>query len=228
MPMHFIPDILIVIIISLAVYFGWRKGFVRTVAGLFGGIISFFLARFAANSLGSAVAELLPVPELGENLSAKINDVLLNSEASLSVQSLLEAIGIPSSLTASLREETGSAIAGAAGAAADRVALALTELLGWCLVFILAFVAAALLIRLFGVWLDIFSKLPVVRTLNSLLGGLTGILAGLFLAWLFAILLVWLTPTLGARFDIDLSFIDPSRTCLFRYFAAFNPLRLLF
>lgn len=226
--MEIILDLLLLVIIVLTVCAGYKNGLIKTVAGLFGGIISFFVARFVAGSFSPALAEIMPVPELGDAIAARVNAVLLESDAALSVAALLEGIGLPAGLVGNLREETGSALAGAAANAADSVAAALAELLAWCIVFVVAFILCALLIRLLCVWLNIFAKLPVIRTLNSLLGALAGLLAGLFLAWLFAIVFAWIGPTVAVSGGLDISGLDYSRTFLFQHFSAFNPLKLLF
>lgn len=226
--MELILDLLIVLIVVLTVYAGYKNGFFKTVAGLFGGIISFFVARLAASLLAPRLASLMPVSDLGDQLTGTINSALLESDASLTVLGLLEKIGLPKSLLSNLTADAGQALAGAAGSAADKVALALTELFCFCVIFLIAFILCAVLIRLLFVWLDVFSHLPVIATLNSLLGCLCGVLAGLFFAWMLAIVLNWLGPVLATSFDIDLSAIDLSRTFIFQYFAAFNPLQLLF
>ena len=226
--MEIILDLLLIVIIVLTIYAGFKNGLIKTVAGLFGGIISFFVARGVAGACSPALAEIMPVPELGDAVAAKINAVLLESDAALSVSSLLEGIGLPAGLVGNLQHETGSALAGAAANAADSVAAALAELLSWCIVFLIAFILCALLIRLLCVWLNIFAKFPVIRTLNSLLGALAGLFAGLFLAWLFAIVFAWIGPTVAVSAGLDISGLDYSRTFLFQHFSAFNPLKLLF
>ena len=226
--MIFILDFLIIVIVVLTVYAGFKNGFIKTVAGLFGGIISFFAARGIAGILSPALAEIMPVPTLGDAVAAKVNAVLLESDTAISVGALLEGIGLPAGLVGNLQEETGSALAGAAASAANRVAAALVELLSWCIVFIIAFILCALLIRLLCVWLNIFAKFPIIRTLNSLLGALSGLFAGLFLAWLFAIVFAWIGPTVAVSAGLDISGLDYSRTFFFQYFSAFNPLKLLF
>jgi uncharacterized membrane protein required for colicin V production len=221
-------DLLLVAVFALCVVSGYKNGLVKTVVRLFGGLISFFVARFAASALAPSLAAALPTISLGEKAASSVNNALMNSDAAVTIGELLQKLGMPGSVVSDLSQSVSSSLAGTAEQAANRFSSALTDLIAYGLVFIAAFLVCGLLLRLLCVWLDIFSKVPVVKTANQILGGLFGILSGLFFAWLTAVAISWLAPMAVGFFGVDFSALDTGRTYIFQYLAGYNPFSALF
>lgn len=226
--MFLLLDLIVIAVFIACIVIGYKNGVIKAVANLFGGIISFFAAKYVASALYVRCAGFLPMPKPGQAISEKINSIFLHSETSQTVGSLLNKLGLPESLTNQLASDVGSAAANTAADAVEKVTEALGLMLTYCLLFILAFVVCMLLIRVLCVWLNVFNKFPILRTVNRVLGAILGVIGGVLAAWIAAVILAWLLPTVCGTIGLDPASIDTGRTFVFQYLSAFNPLSVLF
>ena len=74
--------------------------------------------------------------------------------------------------------------------------------------------------KLIGAALDILTKLPVIHSLNAFLGGVAGILSGIFYVWLLG-LLVFFAAVIGSQAWLSDA---AAQTVLLNFANEFNPL----
>jgi len=190
---------------SLCILIGAWRGFVRTVLG-FG---SFILAIFLTNMLYPHVGRFLRgFDGLFSTLTTTIRsvmglDALVYTESRAAQVEIINALPLPASFQQSLIENNNSIIYNALGATGfvDYIAAFLAgiiiNIISMVIVFVLVFVGLMVFSRL----LNLITKLPVLNSLNKLLGGVLGAVWGLILTWLvLGIVVIYLSA--GAQVDV--------------------------
>lgn len=201
--MGILLDIGFVIIILLCVVFGYKKGFFKSIAGFFGAVIAMFLAWVLAGLIANALYQGIFREKLIDNISAVLsNDALVSfpEKAAQVVANLpgflsntLNNQGITSSQIQQSLQAAGS---NAAPATADLISPAIIWLLQLLLTVILFFILL-ILVRLVIKLISNVFRLPALRQVDGILGGLFGIFKGVVYIFLACILLQLLMPVIG-------------------------------
>lgn len=179
-----ILDVLLLAIFAACVSLGWKRGLFRTLAELVSWLAALLGAAAAANAFTPVVMERLR-PVLEGQVSAAIGDYL---------QSLVDETGYEGLFGGLLESLTqGGAVDGMADAAVEILSEAVLRNLAYALLFLVSFVAIALLLKLAVGLVDRVLKLPLLRQVNAAGGILAGALKGLLLA----LLVLWLGETTG-------------------------------
>ena len=214
--MSILLDIGFVIIVLLCVIFGYKKGFFKSIAGFIGAVIAMFLAWVLAGLIANALYQ--GVFRLIDNISAVLsNDALASfpEKAAQVVANLPDFLsntlsnqGITSS---QIEQSLQAAESNAAPATADLISPAIIWLLQLLLTVILFFILL-LLVRLVIKLIGNVFRLPVLRQIDGILGGLFGIFKGAVYIFLVCILLQLLMPVIGNSSEpmkqvLDKSFI---------------------
>ena len=216
--MGILLDIGFVIIILLCVVFGYKKGFFKSIAGFIGAVIAMFLAWVLAGLIANALYQGIFREKLIDNISGVLsNDALASftEKAAQVVENLprflsntLNNQGITSSQIEQSLQAAGN---NAAPATADLISPAIIWLLQLLLTVVLFFILlilVRLVIKLIG---NVF-RLPVLRQVDGILGGLFGIFKGVVYIFLACIMLQLLMPVIGSSSEpmkqvLDNSFI---------------------
>lgn len=172
-------DLIALAIVAACAAFYARRGFIAGIFGLFGTLAAIVLAALAARRLAPILFGLLFRPGLVERMQAAI--------AGGGAQSLSELLA---SALGFLPEELLAAVAGNLGAALDFAAPDIAEMVADQVVapMVLPLIAAVLFFLLFGlvrVLLGLvqrmavgLGRLPVISTVNGLLGAAAGACVG--------------------------------------------------
>lgn len=175
-------DIILLAVILLCAYFGYKRGFVRTLCGL-GSLI---LSAVASLFLYDDVTEFIKNSPVGEFISKKC----LESLAKTDVQTLPEFF----------RKGAADAVGQLQTAAAENMARLIIAIISVIVTFVAVRLAIKLLFKIF----NIVAKLPVLKQFNHLLGLAFGILNGIF--WLaavvFAVSYISLLPEMAFLKDV--------------------------
>lgn len=201
--MGILLDIGFVIIILLCVVFGYKKGFFKSIAGFIGAVIAMFLAWVLAGLIANALYQGVFREKLIDNISAVLSNDALASFPEKAAQVVANLPGFLSNtlsnqgITSSQIEQSLQAAGNnAAPATADLISPAVIWLLQLLLTVILFFILVILVrlvIKLIG---NVF-RLPVLRQVDGILGGLFGIFKGVVYIFLACILLQLLMPVIG-------------------------------
>lgn len=181
-------DLAILIILLCCVISGVRRGFVLTLCSL----IAVLVALSGGWYLSVHYSYLLE-----EKLEPVLTEKLLSSQDTDPAQtggqdagSLLESYPQP------IRERISQQVEGFRDATVQEIAASLASLLSRSICFLLGFVCILLLWNLLSHALNLVAKLPVLRQLNHLLGGVAGLLKGILILmvarWALCDLLGWI------------------------------------
>ena len=201
--MGILLDIGFVIIILLCVVFGYKKGFFKSIAGFIGAVIAMFLAWVLAGLIANTLYQGIFREKLIDNISAVLSNDALASFPEKAAQVVANLPGFLSNtlnnqgITSSQIEQSLQAAGNnAAPATADLISPAVIWLLQLLLTVILFFILVILVRLVIKLIVNVF-RLPVLRQVDGILGGLFGIFKGVVYIFLVCILLQLLMPVIG-------------------------------
>lgn len=195
--MAYLLDALVILILIFCVWHGGRRGLVRTVTMLVGGVLAALVALWFSGPLATGVYDTWAAPRLEQSLvdkAAEANAPQVEIQlASLfggedgALSRYLEDQGIPASITIGFEDMSEEGIRAAIAPALQDVvrpaAISLLSMALMLLLFLLLMVAVTLLARL----VDNVFKLPGLKQLNRVGGLLTGALQGVLWSLVFAV-----------------------------------------
>ncbi len=181
-----IADIIGIIILILFAAWGMRKGFVKSIYSLGSLILSLILAL----TLYPPVSSFLKDSVVYDYVQLNVYKVFSEEKTEeIKVEETDSVLKLPEKLKESIvttAEETTAAITESVAKSVADIAINLLSIL---VVFLLVKLLLWIILKLF----DILSKLPLIRTANKLLGGLTGLLYGFLLIYILLALLTFTT-----------------------------------
>lgn len=237
--MNIIIDLIIAAIIAFNVILGWKQGFVKTALKS----LVLVVALIAAFSFVNPVRNYVLETENGKNWQDKIHssvitvldnisaneqeEVAEEEESTGKLTSLLSSLGVDiRDIQNDIEEWKETKSDGIKESIASKVSPVLLKAAVTFGSFIVIFLAVYILATVAVFLLDKFTKLPVLKQANTLLGIVAGIVLAIAEACVFVSLVQLLLPVnaLGGIFA-DFS---PESTYLFKIFGSFNIFRMLF
>ncbi len=215
--MSVIADILVLAVLALCVWFGARRGLLKSVAGLIIVLVALWGASWASEHLSEPVANWLE-PKLTVRIEQQIqgDETVDSSDADQMLQSFnFRGKGLQEMLDKVQQQvrQTGQSILTA-------VAVSVAHSIAGTVVYVVALIVLLLALWLLMKPLNLLAtKLPLVSKVNAMGGGLLGLICGGLL--LFA--LVWVMLRFGLLLTQEL--VDG--TILLKFFATNTPLGLL-
>ncbi|MBE6622912.1 MAG: CvpA family protein [Ruminococcaceae bacterium] len=233
-----IIDIIIAAVILIGIISGTARGFIKTVFGLFRGIIaciiSYFLTPVAANFIKetafySAFVDKTKngIYETVRNFLESDPDKLLNQSAE--INALFERFGSSVDFIKNEYERLVSEkISDAALYLTEHIVSPACSVLLAVLTFLVLFAFSLLLLYFVMKIFDGISKLPVLNGFNKLLGAISGGILGCFVVFIIITVFEAILPfAAGAQNTLTIKSIAES-SYLYALFTAINPLGLLF
>ena len=192
-----IVDYVILGIIGVSVLFGFYRGFISSVLNTGGCLISVVASFMLYPKLTEYIANN---PELQRTLltytdaSSRIGDLAtsimnVGSMTAQSIADVVEKAGLPESISNVLRNNLSSQVYGASESVSSYVSQTVMSASTNILCYIVCFVALYLVISLALSAIRAIFRLPVLKQLDGLVGGVFGLLRGMILVFvLFALL----------------------------------------
>ena len=192
--MNYLPYIITAIpfvIFAAAIIVGRVKGFAGIVLSAIAVVVCMILARTYAAPLAEAVTSKIIHTKLIESISKQLIEGIANGKTTLSqilpgmLTSAAESTGMAGDFTVSA--DAVKSVSAKIALSAENVAIIplLTAVF-----FVLVYIAAKLISRLFIRLSDLILKLPFIRQANNWLGAVFGGVVGLILASLSVLLIV--------------------------------------
>lgn len=175
-----ILDIILIAVIVVCAYLGFKRGFVKSLCNMFSLLISIIIAFLSY----SKITEFIGKSPLGKFITEKLSASMGSSAVDLS------------SVPEFLRKPFEAGVESAADAMANNLA---TVIIGVISVIITVIVVKLFIKFLFKV-LNVFAKLPVLKQCNRLLGGLFGIVSGMFWVCIATLSLTYISIIPSAEF----------------------------
>ena len=231
-------DLVIVAVLALFTLMGRKRGFILTLCGLLAVFVAFLGGAFLSDLMAPQVGRLIQ-PMVEEHVTRVLQEVVNESQWSLDVPAVSAALGGVSQAAAQLPvEQALAALEGtelyqlfgdalkralnagllnmtttAAGAIAGYVAQEVARVVLFLICFVVVLVAWNLLSHA----LDLAFRLPVLSSINAMMGGVMGLIKG----GLLVFIAVWLLK------DSVIPQAAQEQTFLLKFFCENSPLSLL-
>ena len=195
--MGFALDILLALFILTSLVYGWKKGLVRGVLESFHGLLSLIitLAFFQPISLGIKDKFILPYISkiVQKSIDDAVGESIVGADGLLeavpdSVKSVADVFGLNLEALADSAAQSGQeAVEMFAASVSNSISQLLSIIIGYAVTVVLVYVG----LRVCGTVVSfIIEHMPIVSTVNRVLGVLFATVLALFFSWLFVQLIM--------------------------------------
>lgn len=200
--MALIVDLVLIAVLALCVFLGWKKGFIHAISKFMTYILSFVLANIFWKYLAVYIGRL---PFIQNLITEGVEGPVFEEGASFVNKLKTMFTFLSSDVIQNGNAENTTAVVN------NYLAETLTMIISFAIIFIASLILLKLLFRLLDA---IIKKIPVIKQINGTLGAIIGLLNGSIWTWAIANLFVkaflpslnQLNPTIFSM-DIAKSFI---------------------
>ena len=192
-----VVDIVILAILGLSVLVGLYRGFISSVASMGGSLLSLGLSFWLSPKLADVIQnnpDILRTLASYTDAATKLGDQSLaaGSVATLTengIAEIINRVSLPAPLSTLLQNNLQNKVFGTAADVGTYISQTIIGAILNVICFIVCFLALMLVIHLVISFLKVVFKFPVLKQLNSLAGGIFGLLRGALLCFVaFALL----------------------------------------
>lgn len=170
-------DILILLILILATYFGYKKGFLRTLSGVIAILLSFVLALNFCTYVENYIKSTPVYENIYENIESGIKPS--NSEAE---EYNTAKLNMPRGILKNIETKKTEAL--------NSVAQKISDMAVKIISILLIFIAVRLILWLILSGFGIVRKLPLIGWFDKILGALFGFLRGFLIVYLLLVVVM--------------------------------------
>ena len=219
-----IVDLIIVLILAICVFLGYKKGFIATFFNMFAGLICFAVSALIARPVGRLLSKVFIRPicyDYFDNAFRKFldssDDFANVKDAYSSVLEFFGRFGIKDQELQSLAENSENSVESFVDKAIEAVSVPIADAIGFIIAFVVILILVSILYKFFVKFLDLVSKFPLLNVPNKALGVACGFAHGIILSFAFSVVLFYIEPLFpdsGLDFSIE-------NTLLARIFTSF-------
>ena len=222
-----IIDIVVALVLIFFTINGVKRGLLQSAAGLVILVVALIGAALITSALTDPVTRAVS-PLITKHVTQQVDEAMAqqtvqmpeaDSEDPEGIEALLALIGLDSDVRESLTEQVQNTVRDTGVSVATAVVESLTRTIVSGALSLLSFVLLVILLRLVFKAMDLVLQLPGLHLLNSLGGGVVGLIQGALLVFLA----VWILRRLGVSFETA----EVAQTHILRFFAAHTPLSAL-
>ncbi len=183
-----ILTIIIGLVVLLFMVRGYRKGFIRMIASLTTLILAIFLVSIATPYISSVLRDHTPVYDMiEERCEDLVESGTDNISSKIEESEWIEELKIPEFLQNMLKENNNSVAYEKMNVESfgEYVSHFIATMILNVVSYIVTFILALILIKIVVGALGVLAHLPVINSMNRILGALMGLLQSLILIWLF-------------------------------------------
>lgn len=197
--MGIVVDILIVLIIGLCVFMGYKKGLARCLLKLVTTLIALFIAIALYRPFVNFVVNNTIIDEnIQLSLEKVMNNGIEERKSEQDTDLVKEDSGVPKPIAEYLNSNFKDSVQQKQEEAVISVARGAALLIVNIACFILIYVIVKIILKILSILIDIVSKLPVIRQFNEVGGLIYGLLQGVFIILLLMTAVAIVTPLTGA------------------------------
>lgn len=197
--MYWIFDIVMVAILALSIFIGYKRGLIMTAFSLASVILAVVLAQMLNPIVYNAVAATEVDEKIEQKVTAYIEDVYEEKAVPVLEQKredIIKEAGLPSFLENIIIESDSAALKTAENEM-KKVSIAAAEFTVKLLCFVLVAVIIVILLTVLMFALKIVSKLPVIKTFNAGGGAIAGAVIGLGIVYIVCVAVYAFSFALG-------------------------------
>ena len=220
-----IIDAVVVLILVGFTIFGVKRGLLQTLAGLVIAVVALVGAGMIAATFSGPLARLA-APLIEHRIEQKVDAAIEKqtaqmpeAETELEIEPLLALLGLDEDVRGSLVKKTEETVRDTGVSVATAVVTSIAQSMIYGVLYILSFLALLVLLHVLFKAMDLLVRLPGLRGLNALGGGLLGLIEGALLLFLA----VWAARRLGVSFEQEMF----AQAHILRVFTTYTPLSVL-
>ena len=219
-----IIDAVVVLILVGFTVIGARRGLLQTLTGLVIVVVALVGAGMIATTFSGPAAKLA-APLIEKRIEKKIDVAMAESAPSSpaaedsQLEEILSLLGLDTVVRDSMAEKAKDTVRDTGVSVAAAVVTSIAQSMIYGVLYILSFVALSVLLHVLFKAMGLLVKLPGLRGLNALGGGLLGLIEGALLLFL----IVWAARRLGVSFETE----TLAEAHILRIFTANTPLSVL-
>ena len=220
-----IIDAVVVLILVGFTIFGVKRGLLQTLAGLVIAVVALVGAGMIAATFSGPLARLA-APLIEHRIEQKVDAAIEKqtaqmpeAETELEIEPLLALLGLDKDVRGSLVKKTEETVRDTGVSVATAVVTSIAQSMIYGVLYILSFLALLVLLHVLFKAMDLLVRLPGLRGLNALGGGLLGLIEGALLLFLA----VWAARRLGVSFEQEMF----AQAHILRVFTTYTPLSVL-
>lgn len=190
----------VLVLLAFSMADGYRRGFVKEVVSVLLVLLSVVVVWMINPYVNTFIRENTSVYEKIQNVSESFVESLANGNDTMDEEQqdeLISGMGLPGLLQNGITENNTAAVYQqlAVNTFGGYVSRYLANIAVNCLSFLISYILASVLIRVFAYALDILARLPVVRGINKLAGVLIGGGKCIIFVWVAMLVLTILCNT---------------------------------
>lgn len=197
--MSILFDGIIVLVCLTTIILGIRRGFIKSVMSVCTLVAALFAAFAFTPAVSSYIAQTSMIQDISDSITDTIKSVSVNDSGTYDLHTLFQEMVDPfqqivdryhadeEQLTETISPSDGAA-EDTVQALGDLIAKPVVDALSGVLAFLGIFCAAVIVLKLITWILDMIFQLPVLKTTNTLLGFLFGLVGALIWAWILSAL----------------------------------------
>ena len=220
-----IDAIVVVVLLAFAIW-GARQGLIRALAGLVMVIVALVGAGMIAATFSGPAARLA-APVIQKHITSRVEEAMAVQTDSTpeevgeepQVEDLLVLLGLDEDVRGSLAEQAEERVRDTGASIVSAVVESMVGSVAYGVLFILSFLALLLMLHVLVGAMDLVMKLPLLHGLNTLGGGVLGLIEGTLVLFLA----VWAARRLGISFETEAL----AEAHILRIFTTNTPLSLL-
>ena len=228
--MNIIIDLVLLGIIALCAWTGYRKGFILGITGIVALVIAFFGANLVAETYASEfntmlepfisgiVDESVDEAQAEQNISA--TDAVSQEEVYNVSYESLRKIGIIKTAASNLAEELSESVSSVGQTLKSALVDQLCQTAGYVLLLFISFVLIVIIFTVIGNVINLAFKLPGLELINDILGTAFGLVKGL----VFAFAIAWLLRFTGLLISEE----TVEKTIVLEWLMEHNPITNIF
>lgn len=234
MTVNWIVDIILVSIFVLTVVVCASRGFVKSIWWLLRAVLSLGAAFLFGHNFGSWLMDRFLLEKFTDAARSSLSGIVKESNGSYDIselfesmpesfRSLLERFGADASELGSTYGASANASAGDINSMAADIATPIARVVSEALGYVAVFFAAFLIITIVGWVIRLIAELPVLRSVNHLLGGIFGVICGFIYLWVICLAISAFVESGIAENESRALRELAEKSYLFRFFCGFSP-----
>ena len=197
--MGIIVDLVIVLIIGLCIFTGYKKGLAKCLLKLVTTIIALFIAVTLFRPFTDFVVKNTIIDEnIQLSLEKVMNNGIEERKDENDTNLVKEDSGVPKPIAEYLNNNFKNSVNQTREDAVISVARGAALLIVNIACFILIYIIVKIVLKILSILIDIVSKLPVIRQFNEVGGLIYGLIQGVFIILLVMTAVAIFTPLTGA------------------------------
>jgi len=191
-------DAVLVLIVAVTAYKGWKKGLIRGIFGVVAVIVSIFGANLVAKAYSGEFTEMLE-PLVGgvvDNAVSAVVDASGMSSDRVSVYDVslnaLRRLGVAEDAAVDLAEKVAAEFGSVGQVMSDGLTQKLCAMLSYVAVFIVVFILISILFAVLGNLIHFVFTLPGLALPDKIAGLVLGIVKGLLIVFTLAVAMRYL------------------------------------